>query len=49
MIISNQATARIQRLYRDHGFELIMKDAPRLISCTGDRTPAQEVLAIKNL
>jgi DNA adenine methylase len=49
VIISNQATARIQRLYRDHGFELIMKDAPRLISCTGDRTPAQEVLAIKNL
>jgi DNA adenine methylase len=49
VIISNQATGRVQRLYRDHGFELFKFNAPRLISCTGDRTPAQEVLAIKNL
>ena len=29
------------------GFELTFLDAPRRISCTGDRTPASEVLAVK--
>ena len=28
---------------------IAIKAAPRLISCTGDRTPAQEVLATRNL
>ena len=46
---SNQATPRIVELYRDLGFELVLLDGPRMISRTGDRTPAQEILALRNL
>ena len=47
VVISNQATARIIDLYNDYGFALTYLDAPRRISCTGDRTAAREVLAVK--
>lgn len=49
VVLSNQATPRVQSLYSSLGFELILLQAPRMISCTGDRTPAQEVLATKNI
>ena len=49
VILSNQATPRIVRLYRSLGFRLKFLSAPRRISCTGDRTPAPEVLALRNL
>lgn len=49
VVLSNQATARIVELYGRLGFELRYLEAPRMISCTGDRTPAREVLAMKNL
>jgi len=49
VVISNQATTRIIELYEGEGFELSYLDAPRRISCTGDRTAAREVLAVKNL
>lgn len=49
VILVNQATPRIIRLYRKLGFLLHYLDAPRRISCTGDRTPAREVLATRNL
>ena len=49
VILSNQATPRILKLYRDLDFELIKLSAPRRISCTGDRTAAEEVLALRNL
>lgn len=49
VVLSNQATKRIVKLYKRLGFELRFLDAPRMISCTGDRTPAKEVLALKNL
>jgi DNA adenine methylase len=49
VVLSNQATKRIVRLYRELGFKLRYLTAPRLISCTGDRTPAREVLATRNL
>ena len=48
VVISNQATARVEHLYRELGFELCTLKGPRLISCTGDRTPADEVLAVRN-
>ncbi len=48
-IISNQATDRIVSLYRALGYELIFLHGPRLISCSGDRTPAQEVLGLKGV
>ncbi len=48
VVLSNQRTDRIEALYRKLGFRLLVLTGPRLISCTGDRTPAQEVLAIRN-
>lgn len=49
VVLSNQATSRIVKLYRSLGFTLSYLDAPRRISCTGDRTPAREVLALRNI
>ena len=49
VVLSNQATPRIVRLYRSLGFKLRFLDAPRRISCNGDRTAAREVLATRNL
>jgi DNA adenine methylase len=49
VVLVNQATPRILRLYRSLGFRLRLVDAPRRISCTGDRRPAREVLAIRHL
>ena len=49
VVLSNQATDRIVKLYRKLGFTLRFLLAPRMINCTGDRTPAKEVLALKNL
>jgi DNA adenine methylase len=48
-VLSNQATPRIIDLYRSLGYTLRFLDAPRMISCTGDRTPAREVLATRGL
>ena len=47
--LSNQATPRIVRLYRQLGFRLKFFDAPRRISSDGDRATAREVLASRNL
>ena len=49
VVISNQATKRIVSLYKRLGFKLSYLDAPRRISCTGDRSSAREVLATKNI
>lgn len=49
VVISNQATKRIIDLYRRYGFKIRLLDAPRRISCNGDRTPAKEVLATRNI
>jgi DNA adenine methylase len=49
VILSNQATPRIVKLYRALKFDCHFLNAPRRISCTGDRTPAPEVLAVRNL
>lgn len=49
VVLSNQATPRIMDLYRNFGFTLQLLNAPRMISCKGDRTPALEVLALKGL
>ena len=48
VVASNQATERIINLYKKLGFEIQFIDAPRRISCNGDRTPAQEILAFKD-
>jgi DNA adenine methylase len=49
VVLVNQATTRIQALYRKLGFAVQFLDAPRRISCTGDRTPAREIMGTRNL
>src|SRR6266498_5661796 len=49
VVLSNQATPRIVRLYRKLGYGLRFIHAPRRLSCNGDRTPAEEVIAFRNL
>jgi DNA adenine methylase len=49
VVLSNQATERIRELYSKLGYAVSIRTAPRMINSTGDRTPAQEVLATRNL
>jgi DNA adenine methylase len=49
IVLSNEATPRIVKLYREAGFALRFLSAPRMISCNGDRAPAREVLATKGI
>jgi DNA adenine methylase len=49
VVLVNQATDRIETLYRKLGFVVWFLDAPRRISCTGDRTPAREILGVRHL
>ena len=49
VVLVNQATERVERLYRKLGFAVGFLDAPRRISCTGERTPAREIVASRNL
>ncbi len=49
VVLSNQATKRIVELYSDYKFRIKYLDAPRKISCNGDRTPAREVLATRGI
>ena len=45
----NQATPRVRELYGNLGYDIRLLDAPRRISCNGDRTPAEEILATRNV
>lgn len=49
VLLSNQATPRILELYASLGYTINLLDAPRRISCNGDRTKAKEVLATRNI
>lgn len=49
VVTSNQATERILSLYKERGFEIRTLRAPRMISADGNRTPALEMLAVKNV
>jgi DNA adenine methylase len=49
VVLVNQATPRIERLYRTLGFSVGFLAGPRRISCTGDRTKVREVVATRNL
>jgi DNA adenine methylase len=49
VVASNQATKRIQELYKDLKFKVFLLPAPRMISCNGDRSPAIEILAVRNV
>ena len=49
VVLSNQKTDRVVELYRRLGFKLMFANAPRMIACNGDRTPAVEVIATRSL
>lgn len=49
VVLVNQATARVEKLYRHLGYQVRFLDAPRRISCTGDRMPAREIMGVRNL
>jgi len=49
VVLVNQATDRIERLYRGLDYDVGFLDAPRRISCTGDRSSAREIIATRNL
>jgi DNA adenine methylase len=50
VILVNQATDRVAELYRKLGYSVrFLPNAPRRISCTGDRTPVMEIFATRNL
>jgi DNA adenine methylase len=49
VVLVNQANDRILALYDSLGYERRLVPAPRRISCTGDRRPALEVLATRNV
>ncbi len=49
VVLSNQATNRIKQLYKKLGFKLQFLDAPRRISCTGDRSRVKEIIATKGI
>lgn len=49
VVLVNQATDRVVALYASLGYQLEFLDAPRRISCSGDRRPAREVLATRHV
>lgn len=49
VLLSNHDTDRVRTLYQDLGFRIVLLHAPRRISANGDRTPARELLALKNV
>jgi DNA adenine methylase len=50
VVLVNQATGRIEELYRSLNYSIaFFEAAPRRISCTGDRTPVREIMATRNL
>jgi len=49
VVLVNQATDRIMKLYGSLGYRVETTMAPRRISCTGDRTDAKEVIATRNI
>jgi DNA adenine methylase len=49
VVLVNQATPRITELYRTLKYQVRFLDAPRRISCNGDRTPAKEIIATRNI
>ena len=49
VVLSNQATPRVLKLYKKLGFKVTTLEAPRMINCNGNRDKALEVLATRNI
>jgi len=49
VVLVNQFTPRIGALYVKLGYAVTELEAPRRISCNGDRSPAKEIFATRNV
>jgi DNA adenine methylase len=49
VVLVNQATSRVEALYKKLGYDVRFLEAPRRISCTGDRSPAREIIGTRNV
>jgi len=49
VVLVNQATDKIQKLYRRLGYHINFLQAPRRISCNGNRAPVREIIATRNV
>ena len=49
VVLVNQATPRVEALYRKLRYRIEFVTGPRRISCNGDRTPAREILATRHV
>ena len=49
VVLVNQATHRIEALYRALGFTVSFLEAPRRISCTGDRYASPRIMGTRHL
>ena len=49
VVLVNQATDRVEALFRKLGYRVGFLDGPRRISCDGDRSPAREIIATRNV
>ena len=49
VVLANQATPKIIKLYKRLRYNIRFLHGPRRISCDGNRAPIEEVLAIRNL
>ena len=49
VVLVNQATSRVAALYKKLGYRVRFLEAPRRISCTGDRSPAREIIGTRNV
>jgi DNA adenine methylase len=49
IVAFNAATPEMLELYQELGFDIQVKEVARSISCDGNRTPALEMVATKNL
>jgi DNA adenine methylase len=49
VVLVNQATRRVEALYEKLGYRVRFLEAPRRISCTGDRSPAREIIGTRNV
>ena len=47
VVASNSSSERVLDLYRGLGFDVQLAEAPRSVSCDGNRAPVMEMLAVK--
>jgi DNA adenine methylase len=49
VVLVNQATRRVEALYKELGYRVRFLEGPRRINCTGNRSPAREIIGTRNV